>query len=93
MKRSQLAGTPEHREHFTAEARGMAFALSEALGTGELGNEVYRSLPVGDVRCRQTLEQFLDTVERMAGELFDRAVACRDLPAGHNIRTLPRKTA
>jgi len=93
MKRPQPAGTPEHREYFAAAARDLAFALSEALGTGELGNEVYRSLPVGDARCRQMLGAFLDNTERQALDLFDRAVACRDLPAGHNIRTLPRKTA
>lgn len=93
MKRAQPAGTPEHREHFAAAARDMAFRLTEALGTGEIGDEVYRSLPVGDARCQKMLGTFLDTVERMAGELFDRAVACRDLPPQHNIISLPRKSA
>lgn len=85
-----FAGTPEHRAHVAEVARDLAMRVAEALGTGELGGMVYRGLPVGDRRCDALVRQFLDTVEQGALALFDRAVACRDLPETHNIIPMKR---
>jgi hypothetical protein len=87
------AGTPEHREHFAEVARQAALDLARALGTGELDDAQYGGLPVGDARCKEVLGRFLDTTECQALELFDRAIACRDLPAVHNVVTIKRKIA
>lgn len=87
------AGTQAHREHYAEVVRATAFRLAEALGTGELDNETYRGLPVGDARCQRALQEFMDTTENKALELFDQAVSARDLPVVHNVRQLRIKKA
>lgn len=91
MKLGSPSGTPCHRQHFAEVARSAAFGLAQSLGTGELDGELYRGLPVGDCRAQDVLSKFLGLVESQALELFDRAVAARDLPDAHNVVTMKRK--
>jgi hypothetical protein len=90
-RESQPASTPEHREHFGEVARRAALELAQALGSGELDGESYRGLPVGARHCQPAVVVFLDTVERLALAVFDRAVEARDLPTSHNIRPMRKR--
>lgn len=70
--------SPPDRAQFEAQARKTAFRLAAKLGT-DFG------LSIGDERMDKHLAEFLDDFERVAGELFDHALALKDLPEGHNI--------
>jgi hypothetical protein len=88
------AGTPQHRDDFARHARRSAVKLAQALGFGPLpGGKFYDSLPVGDARCSEATAALYEGVERLALELFDRAVEARDLPAGTKVVPITKRRA